>query len=148
MEFKALYSMDKNILILGLFINGWSILRFLKTIHEILFSHGSLLNLSAWDMFSIISAILKSASWEKEMVTNINHVSNFLQFHWLFWRRLLLAVTSNSLRSRGFWAGKSGTRFSKYIVITFAVLHHDRVDFAVWRFEGIILGSEAKLKRK
>ena len=148
MAFKALYSMDKNILILGLFINGWSILRFLKTIHGILFSHGSLLNLSAWDMFSIISAILKSASWEKEMVTNINHVSNFLQFDWLFWRRLLLAVTSNSLRSRGFWAGKSGTRFSKYIVITFAVLHHDRVDFAVWRFEGIILGSEVKLKRK
>lgn len=65
-------------------------------------------------MFSIISAILKSASWEKEMVTNINHVSNFLQFDWLFWRRLLLAVTSNSLRSRAFWAGKSGTRFSKY----------------------------------
>lgn len=99
---------------LGLFINGWSILRFLKTIHGILFSHGSLLNLSAWDMCSIISAILKSASWEKEMVTNINHVSNFLQFGWLFWRRLLLAVTSNSLRSRAFWAGKSGTRFSKY----------------------------------
>lgn len=148
MEFKALYSMDKNIFILGLFINGWSILRFLKTIHGILFSHGSLLNLSAWDMFSIISAILKSASWEKEMVTNINHVSNFLESDWLFWRRLLLAVTSNSLRSRAFWAGKSGTRFSKYIVITFAVLRHDRVDFAVWRFEGIILGSELKLKRK
>lgn len=69
MEFKALYSMDKNIFILGLFINGWSILRFLKTIHGILFSHGSLLNLSAWDMFSIISAILKSASWEKTSTT-------------------------------------------------------------------------------
>lgn len=65
-------------------------------------------------MFSIISAILKSAPWEKEMVTSTNHVSNIPQFDWLFWGRLVLAVTSNSLASRALWAGKSWTRFSKY----------------------------------